>query len=225
MFVSLVRTVILYMLIIATVRIMGKRQIGELEPAELVAAILLSDLASVPMQDIGIPLLSGVVPILTILAMELLTAELTLKSVKFRKLFCGSPVFLICDGKLDQAAMAKNQLSLDELRECLRMNGILDISQVQYAVLETSGKLTTFLYPEFSPLTAKDAGKAPPPLEYPLPVVSDGRTLGDNLSRLGKDEGWLDRRLKQASLRREDVFLMTATPGGRVEIVRREARA
>ena len=223
MFISLFRTVILYVLIIATVRLMGKRQIGELEPAELVAAILLSDLASVPMQDIGIPLLSGVIPILTILAMELITAELTLRSVRFRRLFCGNPVFLILDGTLDQKAMAKNQLSLDELRECLRMNGILDLSQVQYAILETNGKLTTFLYPEFSPLTAKDAGKPAAPLEYPMPVVSDGRTLTDNLQKLGLDEGWLEKRLKKASLERDRVFLMTATKGGKVEIIRREA--
>ena len=225
MFISLCRTIILYVIIVGTVRLMGKRQIGELEPSELVTAILISDLASVPMQDIGIPLLSGVVPILTLLALELISAELSLKSIRFRTLLCGKPVFLIRDGKIDQPAMAKNQLSLDELGECLRQNGVLDIRQVQFAVLETNGTLSTFLYPEFSPLTAGNAGKEPGNQELPVTIISDGRVLSDNLTVLGFDQSWLEKALGRENTTQEHVFLMTATQSGSIHLVRKEAPA
>ena len=105
MFISFIRTVILYLVIVITLRVMGKRQVGELEPAELVVAILISDLAAVPMQDIGIPLLSGVIPIITLLALELLSSEISMRSVRFRAFLCGKPVFIIREGVIDQKAM------------------------------------------------------------------------------------------------------------------------
>ena len=222
MFISFFRTVILYILIVLTVRLMGKRQIGELEPAELVAAILISDLASVPMQDIGIPMLSGVIPIVTILAMELFTAELSLHSLRFRTFFCGKPVFLILDGVIDQKTMRKSQLSIDELHECLRENGVLDVSQVQYAILETNGKLSTFLFPEYAPMTPETAEKAPEPLELPVTVISDGRILSENLGRLGLDKTWLETQLQREGVMSEQVFLMTATGSGQVHLVKKE---
>ena len=222
MFISFFRTVILYGVIVVTVRLMGKRQIGELEPAELVAAILISDLASVPMQDIGIPLLSGVIPILTLLALELLTAELSLRSIRFRKIFCGRPVYLIQNGLINQQAMTKNQLSIDELQECLRQNGIPDVSQVKFAVLETNGRLSTFLYPEYAPLSAGETGRKLPDLELPVTVISDGRLMLENLRALGRDEAWLDTCLEAEETRRQDVFLMTATPSGRYHLVKKE---
>ena len=204
---------------------MGKRQVGELEPTELVAAILISDLASVPMQDIGIPLLSGVVPILTLLALELLSAQLSLKSIRFRTFLCGKPAFLIVDGHIDQQAMARNQLSLDELDECLRQNGILDVRQVQYAILETNGRVSTFLYPANSPLTAGDAGKDPEAQELPVTVISDGRMLTENLSMVEKDADWLKEVLTREQVEQSQVFLLTATRSGEVHLVRKEAMA
>ena len=223
MYISFVRTLILYVVIVVTVRLMGKRQVGELEPAELVAAILISDLAAVPMQDIGIPLLSGVVPILTLLGLELLTAGLSLRSIRFRGLLCGRPAFLIVDGKIDQSAMRKNRLSLDELQECLRQDGIPDVGMVKFAVLETSGKLSTFLYPMYSPLTAAQAGHGEDGLELPAPVLSDGRLLSENLRALGLGRAWLTDLLRREGLRQEDVFLLTATPRGAVRLIRKEA--
>ena len=187
MYISLIRTVILYALIVCVLRLMGKRQIGELEPAELVATILISDLAAVPMQDIGIPLLSGVIPILTLLAMELIIAEVSIRSIRFRKLLCGKPVFLIRDGIIDQKAMAKNRFSLDELRESLREKGILDVSKVKYAVLETNGKLSTFLFPAYNPPTSNDLHIKTGELSFPVAVISDGIILSDNLTYLGLD--------------------------------------
>lgn len=223
MFISFLRTIILYLVIVITVRVMGKRQVGELEPSELVVAILISDLAAVPMQDIGIPLLSGVIPIITLLALELVISEISLRSIRFRAVLCGKPVFIIREGVIDQEAMKKTRITMDELSECLRQHEILDVSQVQYAVLETSGQLSTFLYPTYAPLTAKDAGKSPQDSEFPVIVVSDGRVLDENLAVLGLDAQWLHTRLQNEQLTQEAVFLMTATKGGETYVVKKEA--
>lgn len=222
MFISFIRTIILYLIIILTLRVLGKRQVGELEPSELVVAILISDLAAVPMQDIGIPLLSGVIPIITLLALELVISEISMHSLRFRAFLCGKPAFIILDGKIDQKAMAKNRLTLDELGECLRRNNILNVEQVKYAILETNGQLSTFLYPQFSPLTAKDAGKKPQEAEYPVTIISCGRIMQQNLQAIGKDEEWLRQQLFQAKLTQNDVFFLTATGSGQVHIVKKE---
>jgi uncharacterized membrane protein YcaP (DUF421 family) len=224
MFISFLRTIVLYLIIVVTLRVLGKRQVGELEPSELVVAILISDLAAVPMQDIGIPLLSGVIPIITLLALELFASELSMRSISFRAFLCGKPVFIVRDGVIDQKAMEKNRLTMDELCFGLRQNGILDVSQVKYAVLETNGQLTTFLYPKYAPLTASDAGKKPQELEYPVTVVSDGRILEENLRAIGFDLSWLRHQLSLQSTTQSDIFLMTATNSGQVHLVKKEAQ-
>lgn len=222
MFISFLRTILLYLIIVVTLRVLGKRQVGELEPSELVVAILISDLAAVPMQDIGIPMLTGVIPIITLLALELLASEISMHSLRFRSFLCGKPVFIIQNGKIDQKAMTDNRLTIDELFCSLRQNGILDISQVQYAILETSGQLSTFLYPKFSPPTARDLSKYPKPPEYPVTIISDGRILEDNLRSLGQDLGWLRNQLTLAGLIPTDIFLMTGTPQGEIFFVKKE---
>lgn len=225
MFISFIRTIILYLIIILTLRVLGKRQVGELEPSELVVAILISDLAAVPMQDIGIPLLSGVIPIITLLALELVISEISMNSLRFRAFLCGKPAFIILDGKIDQKAMAKNRLTLDELGECLRRNNILNVEDVKYAILETNGQLSTFPYPQYAPLTPKDMNKKPQELEYPVTVISCGRVMKENLTSVGKDEEWLRQQLFQANLTQKDVFLLTATGSGQVHIVKKEEKA
>ena len=135
MFTSLLRTIILYILIIAGVRLMGKRQVGELEPSELVLSLIIADLASVPMQDYGIPLLTGIVPILTLLSVTMILSVLTMKSVRFRALLCGRPSVVVRNGAVDQREMAKNRLTVDELLEELRIQGYTDLSVVKYAIL------------------------------------------------------------------------------------------
>ena len=139
---AFLRTVILYFLIMAGLRIMGKRQIGELEPSELVLTMMVSDLATVPMQDFGIPLLAGVIPILTLLSLSMLLSQLSLRSLRFRDLACGVPTVLIDQGRVCQAAMRKNRFTIDELMEELRTQGYCDLSAVKYAVLENSGQLS-----------------------------------------------------------------------------------
>jgi uncharacterized membrane protein YcaP (DUF421 family) len=224
MFISFIRTIILYLIIVVTLRVLGKRQVGQLEPSELVVAILISDLAAVPMQDIGIPLLSGVIPILTLLALELLVSHWAMHSLRFRAFLCGKPVFVIRDGTVDQQSMERNRLTMDELTECLRLAGILDMTQVQFAVLETNGQLSTFLYPKYAPLTAGDAQKKPQDPEFPITIISDGHVISENLEVLGLDQPWLDGQLFRAALSQQEVFLMTATQSGTVHIIKKEAR-
>ena len=158
MLISYMRTVILYLLLILVVRVMGKRQIGQMEPTEFVVTMLLANLAAVPMQDNGIPLASGLVPMLTVLGISLILSALAYQSIRMRRLLCGKPVILVENGTICQRTLARTRIHLDELTEHLREQGILDLTTVKYAILETNGLISTFLYPKDAPATAKDAG-------------------------------------------------------------------
>ena len=157
MITALFRTVILYFLLIVGLRLTGKRQIGELEPNELVLTMLLSDLAAVPMQDFGIPLINGALPIATLLSLSMLLSYFSLRSVRFRKLVCGEPTVIIRDGVPQQAAMRRNRFTLDELMEELRCQSVTDITSVKYAILETSGQLSVLLRSDHQPVTPHQA--------------------------------------------------------------------
>ena len=223
MFTGLVRTLILYILIIAGIRLMGKRQVGELEPSELVLSLIIADLASVPMQDFGIPLLAGVVPILALLAMTMILSVLTMRSVRFRALLCGRPSIIIREGKVDQREMARNRLTVDELLEELRGQGYTDPSGVKYAILETNGQLSVLPFAAQKPPTAQQLGLEVEQWELPLVVVSDGRLLEHNLTQLGRDRAWLDKRLKEGGCSDpEQVFLLLADRGGKVYLTRKD---
>ena len=209
MFTGLLRTIILYILIIAGVRLMGKRQVGELEPSELVLSLIIADLASVPMQDYGIPLLAGVVPILTLLSVTMVLSVLTMKSVKFRAILCGRPSIIVQNGTLDQKEMAKTRLTLDELLEELRCKGYTDLSQIKYAILETNGQLSVLPYTNQKPPTARDLKVSVEEGGLSRVVVSDGHLLERNLKLLGHDRPWLDGQLRQRGCRDvADVFLL-----------------
>lgn len=227
MFTGFVRTVILYVILMVGLRLMGKRQIGELEPSELVLTLIISDLASVPMQDFGIPLLNGLVPIITILCLSMLISFLSLRSLRFRGLLCGHPAVLIRDGVIDQQVMTKNRITVDELFEQLRSQGCSDLSTVKYAVLETSGQLSLLPYAKDSPLTAKTAGvKVKDDTRLPTLIISDGRLLSHNLAGLGLSRTWLDRELKKRSLSTPgQVFFLTVDERGGVVCVAKEAKA
>ena len=178
MITALCRTVILYFLIMIGLRLMGKRQIGELEPSELVLTMMISDLATVPMQDFGIPLLAGVIPILILLSLTLLMSQLSLLNLRFRALMCGTPAILIRNGKLQQAAMRKNRYTLDELLEQLRGQGCLSVEEVQYAVLENSGQLSVLPWAKAKPPTAEDLGLTLEEDALPTVLINDGRVCG-----------------------------------------------
>ncbi len=212
------RTIILYLLLVAGLRLSGKRQIGELEPIELVLTLLISDLASVPMQDFGIPLLNGVVPILALIAMSTLFSCVSLRNVRFRSLVCGEPALVIKDGRIRQEVMRHNRLTLDELLEELRGQGVLDINSVKYAVLETSGHLSVLLRADQQPLTARQMAVAvEDDVLLPTVVINDGRVMDQNLRLAGRDESWLHQQLQKRKIRRpQDVFLLTVDEGGSV---------
>ena len=154
MLLSLLRTGVLYFTLLIVIRLMGKRQIGEMEPTEFVVTMLVANLASIPMEDSGIPLLSGLVPMLTVLGAELLLSSLSLRSIHLRKLLCGKPVILIENGRILQKNLQRTCITLDELTGQLRLKDILDLKTVQYAILETNGALSVFPYPKDQPATA-----------------------------------------------------------------------
>lgn len=219
MIISLFRTVILYLIIIISLRLMGKRQIGQLETSELVVAILISDLAAVPMQDIAIPLLSGAIPILTLVSMEMLFSALMLKSFKIRKLICGKPTMIIECGRLLYKNMNKTRFTIDELIEALRMQGITDIATVQYAFLETTGKLSVLQYPDEKPPTATDMGISPADNGLPTIFINDGRIINKNINQKGFDDKWLEKQLRQYGYSSHtEVFLMSLDEGGNIYI-------
>ena len=195
------RTVILYMVLILGLRRTGKRQIGELEPNELVLTMLISDLAAVPMQDFGIPLLAGIIPIMTLLALALLLSQLFLHNLKFRNLFCGTPSLLIRNGEVQQEELRKNRYTLDELLEELRGQGISSIRDVKYAVLENSGKLSVLPRSGAQPPTADRLGlEETDDVTLPVVLINDGRILSRNLDGCGKDLSWLQQALKERQL-------------------------
>lgn len=216
MILSYFRTLFLYLVLIFAVRLMGKRQIGEMEPAEFVVTMLVANLAAIPMQDGAIPLYSGLVPILTVLGMELVLSGLILRSVRLRRLLCGKPVILIDNGKILQENLKSARINLDELTGQLRAKDVLDIRTVQFAILETSGDLSVFPYPKEKPASAKDAGVQATGQHLPVTVVEDGYLSRENLERAKKDKVWLEKVLSQHNCGIQDTFLLTVDESGQV---------
>ena len=225
MMTAFARTIILYFLIMVGLRLMGKRQIGELEPSELVLTMMISDLATVPMQDFGIPLLAGVIPILTLLSISMLLSQISLRHLRFRAIVCGTPSVLIRNGELQQDAMRRNRYTLDELLEELRGQGISDLSEVKYAVLENSGQLSVLPWNTCQPPSAQQLGVEPEDdVTLPVILISDGRVLGKRLAACGRDEAWLKKQLAREGLSSpRQVFLLTLDEQGTVCCVRKEA--
>lgn len=222
MLISYIRTVILYLLLILVVRVMGKRQIGQMEPTEFVVTMLLANLAAVPMQDNGIPLASGLVPMLTVLGISLILSVLAYQSIRMRRLLCGKPVILVENGTICQRNLARTRIHLDELTEHLREQGILDLTTVKYAILETNGLISTFLYPKDAPATAKDAGITVKDAFLPYTLISDGHLLPENLHLAGYNRHWLRRQLEKRNLQPHQVLLMTVDGAGKIYLARKE---
>ena len=198
---AFLRTVILYLILMVGLRLMGKRQIGELEPSELVLTLIISDLASVPMQDFGIPLVNGIFPIVTLLCLSMLLSFFSLKSIRFRGLVCGHPTVIVREGKVLQQNMARNRFTVDELYEQLRSQGLSDLSAVKYAVLETSGQVSVLPYTKESPVTPKVMQtEVQDDVTLPVLLINDGHVMDSNLTSCGYDRTWLDKRLKERRL-------------------------
>ena len=201
MIVVVIRTLILYAVVTISVRIMGKRQIGEMQPSELVVAIMISDLASVPMQAIEIPLLSGIIPVFTLIVAEVFMAVLSLKSKTARRIITGEPSIIIYNGHINEKELSRQRFNLNDLLEQLRISGYPDLSDVEVAVLETNGQLSIIPKAEARGVTVRDL-RLENVLKESLPfmLISDGEINQSELKRSGKDEKWLKKELKKQKI-------------------------
>ena len=213
---AVIRTVILYLLIIVGIRLMGKRQIGQLEPSELVLSLIIADIAAVPMQDFGIPLVMGVIPILTLLCLSTILSVLTVKSIRFRALLCSRPSVVVRDGRILIPEMVKNRFTIDELMEELRVSGVTDLGKVKYAVLETTGRISVVPVAEEQPVTARNLGLTVSEAGLPVVLISDGHVIHRNLKGRGLSENWLNQQLNARKLSAKEVFLLTVDEAGGV---------
>lgn len=223
MVIAFLRTIILYLLIIAGIRLMGKRQVGEMEPSELVFALIIADLSAVPMQDLGIPLLSGVVPILTLLSLTMVISILNMKSIRFRALLCGRPSVVIENGTVIEHELRRNRITLDELTEELRLKGIVDINTVKYAILETNGQLSVLPKAEELPITVKQMNQMAEGPGLPISLINDGRVMDSNLRLRGLSRDWLRNCMAEHNIKQvKDVFLLSVDEFGNVYFVEKE---
>lgn len=225
MLVPFIRTLILYFVIIAAVRLMGKRQVGEMQPTELVITILVSAVVSVPMQDIDIPLTHGIVPVMTLISAEVLISAVSLRSRGFRQLLTGKPVPVIINGRIDQQAMQKLRISLDDLCEDLRLAGVFDLRQVAFAQIETNGKMSILQNTIDLPLTAKQAGLKPEADQPFFTVISDGVLCPEGLEQAGKTIEWLEKVVKASGAgNNQGIFLLCTNQRGDIVCAKKGER-
>jgi len=214
--ITYLRTLLLYLVLLACIRFLGKRQIGQMEASEFVVAMLVADLAAIPMQDVAIPLYTGLVPILTVLGAEFILAGLCLRSIKLRRILCGKPVILIENGRLLQNNLRRTRVTQDELMGHLREKDILDLRSVQYAILETNGNLSVFPFPSEVAPSAKDLKIHPKERYLPVTIISDGYLLAENLRVSGRDESWLRKTLGDYRATVAGTWLLTVDRTGDV---------
>lgn len=220
-----IRSLILYLLVIFAVRLMGKRQLGELQPSELVITILVSNIATLPIEDADIPVILGATPILSLVCFEVIMSWLSLKYPKLRKIISGSPKIIIREGKADPQVMKELRFSVDDLLTSLRGKDVFDISEVQYAVVETTGNVSIMKKQADDTPVRKDLGIEPHPEDPPQLVVSDGKIIEISLKYLGYDTQWVKRMLDEGGLKLSDVLLMTADRTGKCYIAGKDGKA
>jgi uncharacterized membrane protein YcaP (DUF421 family) len=208
MIIVLIRTIILYLVVVITMRLMGKKQIGQLQPFELATAIMISELASFPMQDTRLPLMHGIIPIVTLLILQVSTSFLQLKSEAMRKIFCGKPSILIMNGVIDAKELKHQKFSLNDLMEELRLKGFYNIEDIYCAILETSGQLSIIPKTELTGVTKTDMKVKCSQDILPVTLIMDGKVNRENLKKINKDESWLKGRLRKQNIKSEDeVFI------------------
>ena len=209
MLITFIRSIILYILVLVVMRLMGKREIGQLQPFELAIAIMIADLATIPMSEIGIPIINGIIPILGLLVMHLTISYINLKSVKLRGLICGKPSILIYRGKINEDVMIKERFTVNELQERLRTNNISSISDVEYAILETSGQISVIEKPNKRNTKPEDFNIMPEYEGMSYDLVIDGVIMYENLKILNKDYKWLKNQINKFKIEPEDALLVT----------------
>lgn len=222
MFVTLIRTVILYVVAVASLRVMGKRQIGELQPSDLVVTLLISQIISIPIQDTDIPLVNTIIPIFLLVGFEILTSVLNMKSIKFRSFMQGNPVMIINDGNLNQKLLKDLRFTIDDLLEALRQKDIFDISQVQYAIVETNGQVSVLLKAEYDTVTRDDLRLEPDPQGFKCTVVIDGKIVEQDFKICNMNKNKVKQIAESNKLRIKDIMLMTVDAAGNNTIIRKE---
>ena len=224
MTIILIRTLLLYFVVVFSVRLMGKRQLGELQPSELVITILVSNIATLSLEDTDIPLLQGILPILSLVCLEVLVSWASLKSVRVRRLISGSPKIIIRDGKIDQEMLQSLRFSLDDLMTSLRMSGVFSVDEVQFAIVETNGSVSILQKSEYQPAEKGDIHVNKPDTDPPQIIVADGCVRETSLESIGQDRSWLDLILRTAGLQLADVFLLTSDSACRYYIVKKDKK-
>lgn len=223
MLMSFIRTVVLYIVVVAALRIMGKRQLGELQPSELVVAIMISDLASIPISDRSLPLWEGIIPIAALAGVELIFSVLVIKSEFFRTVITGRPAVIVRNGRILFPVLRRLRLSLDDLLEQLRLEGYSQISEVDTVVLETNGQISVIPKEQSRPVTCEDLGLKPTQTHLPHTVIADGKVRKSGLKAAGISEEKVLRILKKRGVgSAEKVFYMNVTDDGKAFIQRRD---
>lgn len=201
MFVVSIRTAVLYILVVFTMRLMGKRQIGELQPYEFVITIMISDLASLPMQDARLPLLQGIIPIITLLFLKTILTQIGLKFQCTRKYVDGEPCILICNGKINYSTLKKQQLNIDELLEELRLANYFNLEEIQYAILENDGQISILpIDYNTNKNNASPTSEGADNVKLPKVLISDGKININSLTSMNKDEKWVLNILKKHNI-------------------------
>lgn len=217
--ITLLRTALIYALLLLAMRLLGKRQLGELELSELVVTVLVADIAVRPIVEENAPFITSLAPLVVLFGSEYLISVLSLRSAKLRTLLFGKPSILISHGKIDQSEMKRNRFTIDELMQELRNQGVQDIQSVDYAVLETSGALNLLLRVSEQPVTPSQLGLTLAEPGYATILINDGRTLSNNLRRVGKDERWLQKMLKEQGISRaQDVYYLQINDAGDIAL-------
>ena len=216
MLITFFRAIVLYLVVLIVMRLMGKREIGQLQPFELAISIMIADLASIPMTETGIPITRGIIPILGLLVMHLLISLINLKSVKAREIICGKPRILIYRGKIDEKALIKERFTINELEERLRGNGVASVGDVEYAILETSGDITVIQKPNKRTTIPEDFNIMPEYEGIPYDLVVDGKIMNKNLKKIGKDYNWLQKEVGKFKIRPEEALLVTFDGKGQI---------
>lgn len=222
MFVTIIRTLILYFTVICVVRLMGKRQIGELQPSELVITLLLSEIIAMPMENNDIPLISTVIPVMLLVTLEIITSAISMKSLKFRFLVQGHPIIIIRNGELQQKEMKKLRLTIDDILESLRQKDIFDISLVSYAILETNGKMSVMLKPDYETVTNKNAGIQAEDSGIPCVVITDGQIERSAFDDCNMTDEKLQNIIKKQNIDVGSTLLMTLDKSGNSIVIKKD---
>ena len=209
MLITFFRAIVLYIIVLVVMRLMGKREIGQLQPFELAISIMIADLATLPMAETGIPISNGIIPILGLLVMHLVISILNMKSTKAREIICGKPSILIFRGKIDQKVLKKERFTINELEERLRANNVFNFGDVEYAILETSGQVTVIQKPEKRNTIPEDFGITPEYEGIPYDLVIDGKIMHENLKAIGRNYKWLCKEVEKFKIKPEEALVVT----------------